>query len=62
MQKTWEKPQLVILVRSRPEEAILQTCKNSNTAGGDPITTAWYCLKDYATDVCVLPCSDTVGS
>ena len=25
--KTWEKPQLIILVRSRPEESILQGCK-----------------------------------
>ena len=25
--KTWEKPKLVVLVRSKPEEAILTTCK-----------------------------------
>ena len=27
MQKTWQRPQLIVLVRSEPEEAILQTCK-----------------------------------
>jgi hypothetical protein len=25
--KTWQKPQLIVLVRSKPEEAILQACK-----------------------------------
>jgi hypothetical protein len=30
--KTWEKPELIVLVRSRPEEAVLATCKR--LAGG----------------------------
>jgi hypothetical protein len=25
--KKWEKPQLIVLVRSRPEEAVLLACK-----------------------------------
>lgn len=33
---SWSKPELTILVRNRPEEAILQYCKNE----GDPIGTA----------------------
>jgi hypothetical protein len=28
VEKTWRKPELVVLVRNRPEEAILQACKN----------------------------------
>jgi hypothetical protein len=26
--KKWEKPELVVLLRSRPEEAVLTACKN----------------------------------
>jgi hypothetical protein len=31
--KTWQKPELVVLVRNRPEEAILQDCKNWDVLG-----------------------------
>jgi hypothetical protein len=31
--KEWKKPELVILVRSRPEEAILTPCKNTSDKG-----------------------------
>ncbi len=27
MKKTWQKPRLIVLVRSRPQEAILDICK-----------------------------------
>ena len=27
MKKAWQKPRLIILARSRPQEAILQICK-----------------------------------
>lgn len=42
--KRWKKPLLTILVRVRPEEHILSSCKN---AGGDisgPSTDAGYCF------------------
>lgn len=32
----WETPELVVLVRSRPEEAVLSFCKNPGYAGGGP--------------------------
>lgn len=31
--KAWKKPELIVLVRGRPEEAVLETCK-SGSAGG----------------------------
>ena len=34
MKKTWEKPKLTVLVRNRPEEAILNGCKGSGPSGG----------------------------
>lgn len=27
MKKVWEKPELVVLVRARPEESVLEPCK-----------------------------------
>ncbi len=33
MKKTWRKPELVVLVRNRPEEAILVDCKNYSVLG-----------------------------
>ena len=32
--KTWEKPRLIVLVRGKPEEAILIHCKAVDIAGG----------------------------
>ncbi len=31
--KKWEKPELVVLVRGRPEEGVLATCKEGYVAG-----------------------------
>jgi hypothetical protein len=33
MKKIWKKPELVVLVRSRPEESVLEHCKSGATAG-----------------------------
>jgi hypothetical protein len=32
--KAWKKPELVVLVRSRPEEAVLAACKASGGGAG----------------------------
>lgn len=34
---TWEKPELIVLARSRPEEVLLAGCKISGTDGPDNI-------------------------
>ena len=34
MEKTWNKPQLVVLVRSKIEEAVLITCKSGQKDAG----------------------------
>ena len=31
--KAWQKPELIVLVRSKPEESVLTFCKNANAAG-----------------------------
>ena len=33
-QQKWEKPELMVLARGRPEETVLNTCKNSSYYGG----------------------------
>ena len=41
--KTWSKPELTVLVRSRPEEAVLSGCKTeiSNTGAGEKVGTCY---------------------
>jgi hypothetical protein len=36
MKKPWQTPELVILFRGRPEEAVLCNCKHANTAAVAP--------------------------
>ncbi len=38
--KKWEKPELVVLVRGRPEEGVLATCKTGYIQGGAGPTNA----------------------
>jgi len=35
--RDWEKPELTVLVRNKPEEAVLEACKTST--GGGPMQT-----------------------
>jgi hypothetical protein len=32
--KEWQTPELIVLVRSKPEEAVLTACKNTHTTAG----------------------------
>jgi hypothetical protein len=36
MKKTWQAPQLIILVRSKPEETVLSGCKTTHLGTGSP--------------------------
>jgi hypothetical protein len=36
--KTWQKPKLTVLVRSRPEEAVLTVCKTDHGGGSGRIS------------------------
>ncbi len=52
--KQWQKPELIVLVRSKPEEAVLQACKgysNSGVTGGP----------DAANLGCILPGCPMMG-
>jgi hypothetical protein len=40
MRRAWSKPELVVLVRSGPQEAVLQTCKGGAQDGVNASTDA----------------------
>ncbi len=39
--KAWVTPELTVLVRSKPEEAVLVTCKTGGVAGGPVADWCW---------------------
>lgn len=53
MTKLWEKPELIILVRRKSDEVILQLCKES---GGGPANAYGMCLGNIAGE-CTPHCS-----
>ena len=49
--KKWTDPALVVLVRNRPEEAVLTGCKTlDNTGRGGPSVLEWDCGDDGCGD------------
>ena len=58
MKKVWEKPKLVVLVRSKPEEAVLNACKGDDVGE----SSNWKfngCAQD---DFCFSGCVEYVGT
>jgi hypothetical protein len=57
--KQWQKPELIVLVRNKPEEQVLNACKTAGT------NTGWLnhndsCYSDSTP--CATNCSDTTES
>ena len=57
--KQWQKPELIVLVRSKPEEAVLQGCKEYNLDGAG--THASICYYNEP-DSCDWECYALLGS
>ena len=56
--RAWTDPTLVVLVRNRPEEAVLAGCKTlANTGSGGPSVLEWDCGDDSCGD-----CNSQVAS
>jgi len=53
VKKLWEKPELVVLVRARPEESVLQACKIPGKALPGPYTG----VNDYCKIEEGIPCT-----
>lgn len=58
VKKEWKTPELIVLVRSKPEEAVLTACKTF-FSGGNGLNAAQFAC--YITGPCQ-NCSTTVGS
>ncbi len=43
--KAWQKPELVVLLRSRPEEAVLTVCKEEATPNGAQLNPSFNTFK-----------------
>ena len=41
--RAWSRPELIVLVRSKPEEAVLETCKGGSFGGPTALVVA--CVK-----------------
>ena len=54
-EKTWQTPQLVVLARGTPEEAVLVACKNNNNLG-DTLDYGG-CGRKVQSRLCAGPCN-----
>lgn len=54
--RNWEKPKLIVLVRRKPEEAILAGCKNGASGPGEFDTGC------YAISLCAASCDSVLAS
>ncbi len=43
--KIWQRPEMTVLVRSNPEEAVLQTCKTTTINGPDTPSEQQQCYR-----------------
>jgi hypothetical protein len=59
--KPWEKPKLIVLVRSQPEEALVMACKAANDTGTNPGQRFQSGCQYWAPDPCG-PCYSPVTS
>jgi len=52
--KTWDKPRLIVLVRSKPEEVVLGACKGGTGGAGSPngFNLNCYDLQPFCTGAC----------
>jgi hypothetical protein len=57
--RPWSKPELIVLVRGRPEEAVLSACKVFPSSG--PFETNGSCTT-YADGQCNISCNSYIGS
>jgi len=52
MKKTWHTPELIILFRGKPEEAVLCNCKHANMAAVSPYTLNNSCCVNVGCNTC----------
>jgi hypothetical protein len=58
--KTWDKPRLIVLVRSKPEEVVLGACKGGAPGVGFPNGVNMNCYE--LLPICAGACSEATPS
>jgi hypothetical protein len=56
--RAWSRPELIVIVRGGPEEAVLTTCKDNNPPGTNkagPVTLASGCSSMEGCQACLSP-------
>lgn len=53
--KNWKSPELIVLVRNKPEEAVLAGCKNSGNPTGDILNSVAACNTPTCSTTCNMP-------
>ena len=59
--RSWSRPELIVLVRSGPEEAVLTVCKGRTADGGPSSQRDGTCI-DGETGLSCLACDNSYGS
>jgi len=59
--KTWEKPKLIVLVRNKPEEAVLDVCKHAVGSGAFNMNNGCLSQQD-APGSCAFKCDGYISS
>jgi len=54
--KEWSRPELIVLARNKPEEAVLQLCKFGSAEGPQRIAGRLHCKHGYSEDDPLSPC------
>ena len=62
VRRQWGTPELIVLVRKGPEEAVLTTCKLRNTSYTEPTPGATDQSCQEGTPTCGTDCSDISAS
>jgi hypothetical protein len=57
----WSEPELIVLVRSKPEEGVLSVCKGPNENVATPADVYGWCLSDSPIQ-CAQFCTNTSSS
>jgi hypothetical protein len=61
--KKWTKPELIILVRNKPEEAVLWVCKNPvGGSGSASLYGGCGLTQGGGWNACISACNDALGS
>jgi len=60
--RPWQKPELIVLVQSKPDEAVLSSCNTTSTGYAGATTQVSGCQAPQGPGFCLVDCSTLVKS